>query len=93
MWHSMPFFFPVRKEFLQLLDGMKGLEGGADEAHSLTTIAVAGRKTIVRSHRLFSAEKSHLVSRAICRCMRLYTTGRHIKTLAPAVLTTAIASE
>jgi hypothetical protein len=44
----------------------------AEEMHSLTAIAVAGRKTMVRSDRLFMAEESRLVSRAICCCMRLY---------------------
>ena len=66
------FSFPVRKEFLQLLDEIEGLEGRADGVHSLTAVVMVCGKTIVRSDRLFRPEESHLVSHAICCCMSSY---------------------
>lgn len=65
----------------------------ADDVHSLTVIAVAGRKTMVRSDRLFMAEESRVVSRAICCCMRLYNCRQTYQDIAPAVPTTVIAFE
>ena len=69
MWHSV-FSLPVRKEFLQFSrwDEETGIR--ADEVHSLTAIAV------VRTDRLFMAEESRWVSRAICCCMRLADISR-----------------